>query len=503
MSEFVDRRKTDTWYSAPVTVVVALLAATGCRILLDPLVGRSIPNGLYLVATVFISWRYGLVPALVTLILGTALAVYLFVEPLHQFKVDNAAGFASLAVAVFLGVCVSFMIESLRMAAAQNARMYRAAHAAETRKDEFLAMLAHELRNPLAPIRNGVYLLKAIAAKEPRIEEACSLLDRQVGHLQRLVDDLLDVSRITRGLITLREADIRIDEIVGAALEISRPLMDERRQRLSVSLPNESIVVHADRVRLTQALANVLNNASKYTDEAGRIWLTVKAEDKAVALSVRDTGVGIAAGNRSRIFDMFVQVDDSDRRAVGGLGIGLTLARRFVEMHHGTIEAHSPGLGLGSEFILRLPAVPHRAESPANRPEPAKPAHDARPLPGARGPSHRVLIIDDNVPSANSTATLLKMWDHEVRVCHDGFAAIEAAREFVPDVVLCDITMPRMDGYLLAGELRRIPALNDARLIAVTGHGRPEDKHRAHEAGFNLHWLKPIDPHELEQLLSV
>jgi CheY-like chemotaxis protein/two-component sensor histidine kinase len=320
-------------------------------------------------------------------------------------------------------------------------------------------------------------------------------MQRQVDHLIRMVDDLLDVSRMTRGLIELRREAVPASEVISAALEIARPLVDDKQQHMSVSLPAPQVKLHADRIRLTQALANLLNNAARYTEAGGKIWVTGETEDQYLVVRIRDTGVGLAPVMIGRIFHLFEQVDAPGKRAQGGLGIGLTLARSLVEMHGGAIEAHSAGLGRGSEFIVRLPIVRETQlyeRPPANRLAPARPNQ----------PRRRVLVIDDSVPTAQSMARVLELWNHEVRVCYDAASALETARSFQPEVVLSDISLPGMDGYELAAQLRRLPGMRESRLIAITGHGTADDSVRSREAGFDLRLLKPVSPDTLAEILS-
>jgi CheY-like chemotaxis protein/nitrogen-specific signal transduction histidine kinase len=387
------------------------------------------------------------------------------------------------------------------------------------RKDEFLATLAHELRNPLAPIRNALAILRLAGEDRARFDEARAMMERQLSQMVRLIDDLLDISRITRGKVTLRKQRVGLAEVVRSAVESSRPLLDAAGHALTVTLPPRPVVLDADPTRLAQVLLNLLNNAAKYTPPGGRVWLTasvvasdqwlVAREDKAPAplatshqslttleIRVRDTGVGIPAEMLPRVFDMFTQVDRSLERAQGGLGIGLSLVRGLVELHGGTVEAHSAGAGRGSEFVVRLPLP---AQAPA---EPA-PAADAAP-PGGNGTGRRrrVLVVDDNADAAESLAMLLGLLGYEVRTAHDGPAALREAAAFRPDVALLDIGMPGMSGHDVARRLRQTPGLDGLLLVAMTGWGQDEDRRRSREAGFNHHLVKPVDAAALHQLLA-
>jgi signal transduction histidine kinase/DNA-binding response OmpR family regulator len=385
-----------------------------------------------------------------------------------------------------------------------NARLYRNIQEDDRRKNEFLAMLAHELRNPLAPIRNAVEILRQLNRGEGELGWASDVIGRQVEQMVRLVDDLLDISRITGGKIQLRKEPSLVAPVVSSAIETSRPLIEGRNQTLEVSLPAEPLWVEADRARLGQVLANLLNNAAKYTGDGGRIGIDVRREGPDAVFRVSDTGVGIPPEMISRVFDLFTQVDRSLDRSEGGLGIGLTLVRRLIEMHGGSVQARSDGPGLGSEFILRLPAL----ESPAllngvHIPALADPIGRAMSAAddGRVGPSPlRIMIVDDNEDSARSLARLLRFAGHEVDTAGDGPSALEQIEANPPDVVLLDIGLPGMDGYEVARTLRTRPGPCPRLVVALTGYGRDEDRARSRDAGFDRHFVKPV---ELESLLSL
>ena len=363
---------------------------------------------------------------------------------------------------------------------------------ADREKDEFLAVLAHELRNPLASIFYALHLLEEDTGADAR-RQARRIVDRQVRQLARLIDDLLDASRITTGKIELRKERIELRPVVEHALETARPILEERRHEVAVSLPREPVWLEADAARLEQVLANLLNNAAKFTESGGRIGLAAERRADEVVLRVRDTGMGIPSDVLPRIFELFIQGNRSLDRALGGLGIGLTLSRKLVEMHGGTIAAASEGPGRGSEFIVTLPAAP---EAPAPRAA-AGPAAQVRQL------SLRVLVVDDSQDAADMLATLLVMAGHEVRTAYSGPAALEAAAAFRPDAVVLDIGLPGLDGYQVAERLRRDPALKDALLIAASGYGQEEDKRRSREAGFDHHLVKPVDLRKLQEILAL
>ena len=362
---------------------------------------------------------------------------------------------------------------------------------ADRRKDEFLATLAHELRNPLAPIHSALQLLRIADKDEEVARQARQIMERQIGHLVRLVDDLMEVSRISRGKIELQKEPTDLAEVIGSAVETSRPLIEGARHRLRIELPREALQVHADSVRLAQVLANLLNNAAKYTPEGGDIVLSVSREGGQALVSVRDNGLGLTPELLEKVFDMFAQ--GLPQRTQGGLGIGLALARMLVQMHGGSIEARSAGPGQGSEFLVRLPALEARLPLPAQPPEPWT-------LRG-KGP-RRILVVDDNLDAANSLGLLLRQHGHDVHIAHDGAAGLEAARARAPDMILLDISMPGLDGLGVARRLRADPRLGPVPIIAITGLGQDEDRRRTREAGFDEHLVKPVSPERLRDVLE-
>lgn len=361
------------------------------------------------------------------------------------------------------------------------------------RKDEFLAMLSHELRNPLSPILNAVHLLRLQGNENLIQQEARAIIERQVGQLAHLVDDLLEVARFTSGKIRLHPVRLDMRGVVERAVESARPLIDRRRHRLTLGVPDEPVWLHADPARLEQVVVNLLNNAAKYTDEGGLISLDVRAEAHEMVLSVRDTGIGIDLEQSPDLFDLFAQSARSLDRSQGGLGIGLSLVKRILDLHRGTVEAHSEGLGRGSEFTVRLPLLPPTAPEPP--PDPA--GSLARP-----GHTGRVLVVDDNVDSADTLTTLLGMSGHDVKTAYTGPAALEAAAAHLPDVVLLDIGLPGLNGYEVARRLRQDPRLEAVRLVAMTGYGDDADRRLSEEAGFDRHVVKPLDFPTVKELLT-
>jgi CheY-like chemotaxis protein/nitrogen-specific signal transduction histidine kinase len=374
-------------------------------------------------------------------------------------------------------------------------RAEEALQQASRRKDEFLAMLAHELRNPLAPILSAVALLRKLGPAEPQLQRARDVIERQAHHLTRLVDDLLDTARITQGKITLRKERLELMSVIGRAVETSRPLIESRGQELNLSLPQEPLRLEGDMVRLAQVVSNLLNNAAKYTEQGGHIWLTAEREKDEIVLRVRDDGIGISPTLLPDIFDLFTQAERSPDRSSGGLGIGLALVRSLVEMHGGRVEAHSAGPRQGSEFVVRLP----RLKRGTQKIEAAAVHADPVPTPKT---CRRILIVDDNVDSAECLALLLKLGGHQIQTAHDGPAALDIAQMFHPQVVLLDIGLPELDGYEVARRLREWPEMQNAVLIALTGYGRAEDHRLSEQAGFDHHLTKPVDPYTVETLIN-
>jgi signal transduction histidine kinase/ActR/RegA family two-component response regulator len=376
---------------------------------------------------------------------------------------------------------------------AERERTAKALQEADERKDEFLATLAHELRNPLAPIRNSLQILRLSAAVEPGVEQICETLERQTGLLIRLVDDLLEVSRISQGKIELRKELVELAAVIRQAVEISKPFIDSFGHNLTIAIPAEPVVIDGDVVRLSQVFCNLLNNAAKYTNHGGQIWLSAKRKDQIVSISVKDTGIGIPADKLPRVFDMFTQVDRTSRQAQGGLGIGLSLVRALVEMHGGKVEAISGGVNCGSEFIVTLPLS---NETPVT-------SSESKPTGPLVLPHRRVLVVDDNRDAALSLSRLLRLLGAEVETVHDGPSALKLMQSYRPAVVLLDIGMPNMDGYEVARRIRSDPDFAAVQLIALTGWGQQQDRDRTAEAGFNHHLVKPADIDAIESLLAL
>jgi signal transduction histidine kinase/DNA-binding response OmpR family regulator len=390
----------------------------------------------------------------------------------------------------------------------ENARLYRNLQAevlerqqteallqkADQRKDEFLAMLSHELRNPLAPIRNAVEVIRMVAPSEPKLSWATDVTERQVGHLARLIDELLDVARISQGKIVLRAEPLDLLEAVAHGVETARPLIDSRRHVLTEKIPPGPIWLRGDSARLSQVISNLLNNAAKYTEEGGAIHLAVSVEDGYATIAVRDNGIGIDADLLPKVFDLFKQGEQTLDRAQGGLGVGLTLAQRLAELHNGRVEASSGGAGMGAEFRLVLPCLTEVRQS-SNAGDQTVEAQREGPV------KCRVLVVDDNIDAAETVAVFLELAGHQVKAVTDGAQALACAPVFAPEVVVLDIGLPGMDGYQVARRLRVTEQTQTALLIALTGYGQDTDRERAQQAGFDHHLVKPADPGELARMI--
>ncbi len=383
---------------------------------------------------------------------------------------------------------------SLQSEVAERTRVEQALKAADRHKDEFLAMLAHELRNPLAPILNAVQLMRKKPMPDPQLSRSRDVIERQLSHLTRLVDDLLDVARITRGKINLSREPIELGALIARAVETVQPLIQERGHQFTCEIPDGTLRVDADPLRLTQAFGNVLGNAAKYTERGGRISLSVCRQGPEVEIRVRDNGIGIPAEVLPRIFDLFTQLDGRSDHPHSGLGIGLALVRRLLQMHGGTITAHSEGAGLGSEFVIRLPLLLEATRSGDGRASAA--TEDAPPV------RRRILVADDNADALQTLATVLELGGHEVFSAANGSLALESAERHLPEVALLDIGMPLLDGYEVARRIRAQAWGKRITLVALTGWGQDSDRRRSQEAGFDSHLVKPLDLAKLTQLLS-
>ncbi len=375
----------------------------------------------------------------------------------------------------------------------ERKRTEEALREADRRKDEFLALLAHELRNPLAPLRNGLQVMRLAAGDARAVADARGMMERQLGHMVRLIDDLLDISRINRNKMELRRSRVLLADVLSSAVETARPLIDDAGHTLELSLPSEPVVLDADLTRLAQVFSNLLTNSAKYTERGGHIWFAAERRRQDVVVTVRDNGIGIPAESLPSIFDMFSQVDRSIERATGGLGIGLALVKGLVEMHYGTVSVESAGAGKGSTFTVRLPAL--ECTPTAATPETSEGGS------AANGPRRRILVVDDNRDSAISLARLLNLLGNEVHTAHDGVEAAEATAQFRPEIILMDVGMPRLNGYEATRRIREQPWGRSVIIIALTGWGQEGDRLLSSEAGCDGHLVKPVNLSDLEKLL--
>jgi signal transduction histidine kinase/CheY-like chemotaxis protein len=465
------------------------------------------PFLVFVVSVAAAAWHGGLWPGLLALVLGTVVGTYFFTDPLYTFALPDPAEQLDVVLFLAVGVLLSAQMEAMHLARrrveAQRAQLEEqirrreeaeeALRQADVRKQEFLATLAHELRNPLVPIRNSLEILRMQGSHDRGMQAIRDVIERQVRFMGRIIDDLLDSSRIAQNKLQLLTERIALATVVDQAVETSRPFIEAAGHLLTVNLPARPVYLEADPTRLAQVLVNLLNNAAKYTEQGGRISLTAERNGGEVLVRITDNGLGIPTNVLPRLFDMYMQVDQSLKRSQGGLGLGLPLVQRLVKMHGGSVEAHSDGPGKGSEFVVRLPVAL------------GKP--DVELMPGGDGATQapttcRVLIVDDLKDSADSLAMMLRLMGHEVFTAYDGEEAIAAAARLKPDIVLLDIGMPKLNGIDICRRIRQQPWGKSMVLVAQTGLGQEEDKRRFEEAGFNHHLVKPVDPMAIEKLLT-
>jgi signal transduction histidine kinase len=500
------------WHSFPGRYAIAVIGVAGAVALtsaLTPL--HATPDALFILSVLISAWLGGPGPAAVASVLSLIAVDYFFVPPIYDVRLDTGHLERAAAFGVILA-CVIWFTETRRQLERelrdQAARLSEQAKVLERteaeltqvgrRKDEFLAVLSHELRNPLGALRNGLHLLRDGSAPSQR-ETVHGMLDRQLQKLIRLVDDLLDVTRINSGTVRLRRERLELAGVVRDAVESSRGLIEGSGHALTVRLPEEPIRLEADRVRLAQVLSNLLDNAAKFTAPGGQIWLSAEREGGEISIRIKDSGVGIPADMLSKVFDMFTQIPHTGQRPREGLGIGLSIVRRLVELHRGTIRLTSEGPGRGSEFEIRLPALAAPSPVPAGPPTPAT---DAIGPVGSSAAARRVLVVDDDRDSAESMALVLGMMGHQARMAGDGPAALRTAEAFRPDVVLLDLGLPGMTGYEVAQHMREDPRLPGVTIIAVTGWGQDVDRSRSLAAGFDRHLVKPVDLAALRHLIQ-
>jgi signal transduction histidine kinase/CheY-like chemotaxis protein len=480
--------------------IAAIAAAVLLRSAFDGVLKDRLPFASVIATVAGIVWFAGVGPGIVATIMGYVWAEWLFVEPRHTLwirtfdDVTTAVGYAVVSVSILV---FGHLTRRARRHAEERLREAEAAKESlkesDRRKDEFLAMLGHELRNPLSPIHNALQVLNLVGGPDPSAVEARAIVERQVGHMSRLLDDLLDVSRIAHGKIRLKKEPCDLARIVRDTAEDYRSTLAESHLELRLDTPDLPLWVEGDPARLAQVVGNLLHNARKFSQPGGVVRVAVdRSDDGTYCLSVADTGIGIESSMLPRLFAPFVQADNRLDRSRGGLGVGLALVRGIVDLHGGQVSAESPGPGLGSRFTIRLP------EAAMERPAAAPPAH-----PPAPDRSIRVLVIEDHADTANSLRMLLELSGHEAEAARTGAAGLEAARRFRPQVVFCDIGLPGMDGYEVARRLRQDDRLSDVYLVALTGYGQDRDRLQAQEAGFDLHMTKPIQFSALERTLAV
>jgi len=500
----MERSRRPSAFARYSVALLATAAALAVRLAMAPVLDPGVlAYDPLLGVVVFIGWWAGVGPALVSLAAGALVADYLFMSPVHTWGFGEEPH-ARTALATYMALGLVFAMVGRAMNHSQRRAREQAALAlsrqrelerteaalldADRRKDEFLAVLAHELRNPLAPVRNAARVLQ-LAGLPPAAQRPVAMIERQAVHMSRLIEDLLDVSRITRGVLELRPERIDFAEIAHAALDGVRDELERRGHTVTLELPDPPVTLEADRHRLVQVFGNLVSNAARYTPPGGHIALRARGDDDALVAAVSDDGIGVDPAQLEAIFELFRQADRGTGRQAG-LGIGLTLARQLIQLHGGTITAASAGHGHGSTFTVRLPAV-HGAPVVAYTP--------AVPL----GAPRRVLVADDNHDAADSLAMLLALRGHETRTAYDGEDALAVAAEFHPDVAIVDLGMPKLDGYEVARRLRADGHGGELRLIALTGWGQDSDRRRARDAGFDAHLVKPVEPTVLEEALEV
>jgi signal transduction histidine kinase/CheY-like chemotaxis protein len=494
------------WPAYGIAVVVAGIALA-LRWRFGPILHNHLPLLTMYAAVAFAAWYGGYGPGLLVTALGFTAAYFLGLKSEGTGPITSGADAvpdlivyaAGCLLLTGLGAGLRRALDRatdrqrrLEQEILERRRAEEKLREADRRKDEFLAILAHELRNPLHPIRTATAFLREAALPAPELREAGDVIDRQVRQLAGLLDDLLDVARITQGKLQLRLDTVELTAIVARALETARPLVEGRRHELTVTRPLAPVYVRGDETRLEQVFFNLLDNAAKYTPDDGRLFVIVEPQDTYVNVTVRDEGIGIAPEFLPHVFEMFSRAGDALERSSGGLGIGLALVRRFVELHGGSVDARSSGIGSGSEFAVRLPIV----SAP-----PVRQDHDGAPE-RTPAPKYRVLVVDDNADGADTMKAMLEFLGNEVRVAYDGIEAIDKAASFLPDVLLLDIGLPKLNGYEVAQRIRSQSWGARAVLIAVSGWGQEEDKARARAAGFDHHLTKPVDLEELIDLFA-
>ncbi|MGV3486506.1 MAG: ATP-binding protein [Planctomycetaceae bacterium] len=493
------------------TAVVSTGGAIWGRSLLDPWLQEECPFSLFYLSVLATAWMAGTGPAVLAIFLGSLAAAHFFIPPSSSPYIEDFPSLVQLSIYVLVNLVATLLfsrVERQRALAekrsAENSQLSESLREADERKDEFLALLAHELRNPLAPIRSSVALMERKKYSPDVAARACGIIQRQVSNLVRITDDLLDVSRFCRGKIELQMQRLDVREAIHDAVEMTESLILDRSHRFQLLVPDRPVLVEGDRVRLAQMTANLLGNAAKYTPVGGRITLQVEAADAAVTISVSDNGIGFAPSEAERILQPFTQIDTSRTREYGGLGLGLSIVNRLVALHHGTLVAQSRGPGLGSRFTITLPAVANPESAACDHPlkgdtdlnSGGRQNDSALAASGDDQRARRVLLVEDNPDAGELLVELFEAEGFEVSLARDGMEALQEARRMLPDVIFLDIGLPGMDGYEIARRLRRSSSA-EARLIAVTGWGGASDRELARQAGFDAHLVKPVPFHEL------
>lgn len=520
------RRPALVRYLAAACIVAVCLLLRG---LLDPLIHQESPYVILLGAAMLSAWFGGFGPGAFAVLLSALGANSFFLGSNEGVVVPGTLVSASLIVFVLEGMFVSWLTENLHVALQKHAESERELAQADVRKDEFLATLGHEMRNPLATIRHAIAILKDLRATPAQCARARDTLERQSDYLTRMIDDILDVSRITRGKLVLKQQRLDIREVVARAVEQCRNQIDSRRHEFLVSVPAEAVLVDGDMIRLTQVVSNLLTNAAKYTDEGGRVILQATADEFEATISVRDSGIGISPEMLPRVFQLFSQSDRSISRSQGGLGLGLAVVRSIVERHRGTVMAFSAGAGRGSEFVVRLPRATARSEPSRATVARRRARRTASPAAAAAVPTAslsnsvsglipsqlerrqaafpppralRVLVVDDNEDIASGLSTLLRLDGHDTRTAGNGAIAVEMVRSYKPHVVLLDLHLPDADGCDIARQLRQEFPSQPLLLVAMTGHSGEEVRRRCRDSGFDEYLLKPVRHQDLVERLS-
>lgn len=481
--------------------LIGVVIATVLRYELGSTLGSSIPVVMFTVPVVIAASYGGFGPAMLATLTSALISVYLFIYPYHSFQIEDHAGTVVLITFLAIGVVLSLLgkrLRDLQLRAQQQAQQLQAE---SERKDEFLAMLAHELRNPLAGISTAGQLLKFANLDERRLSATSDVIMRQVNHMTELIDDLLDVSRLTRGLIIIDKHPVDMNDVLHGAIDQTRSLIAAKAHQLILDTGGEPACVCGDNTRLVQVTANLLGNAAKYTPAGGLITVSVRVDVEHVVLQIRDNGQGLTGELLPHVFEPFVQAKRSADRAEGGLGLGLALVEKVIALHGGTVTADSKGLGQGSTFTIRLPRWKKPSGSHKAMAAPSSSGRAAASQPAGPQSLH-LMIVDDNCDAAQGLASLLEQKGHTVAVAYQAKQALDLAHEDNFDAYLLDIGLPEVDGYELLRLLRLVPQASNAKFIAITGYARNEDKQRAQEAGFHYHFAKPVDVSQLVEALS-